>query len=942
MKNTLKKVFAFLFVALAVFAFVACKKKDPVQEPTQKTPTPVPTETQPTTEPQPTVEEWDGAYIGEEEYKAYMTYDLELMYSSIAGQLAESQKAPVKDLFDQAYEDIEAAKTLAAVKAVCEKVPEDLKDLIPAADGVLTYKYVDADEKTEILGLLENYCVTCGTVGITLFEDSGYVLYGDRVTLGTETYIVGYGFGTLAEGHLNGPLDYETNADWKMYYHTFNANDPGTCNYLNDQGAEVGDFYGYFGASFYTNFMNAEKNGYDWVPELANSERPIAVNPDEHNLATTWKMEVKTGANGGLKYNTNSTDASRAAFNNRDVELEDYIYPFQLLLTQSNGLYRGSEMAKSTSGAIKGAKAYYAASAEGFNAEAWENVGVKVYEEGGKPYFEVEFVDPCSQFYAMYYISSSLYMPVPQEFVELCGVKYYLGFSEDGQLSPVDNTLSLGSYTLEKWDSNEQIVYKKNPNYVFASTKYAVEGVHIKVLEAANEDPTAGIKEFLAGHIDASGIPQDYLEQYKNDPRARQTKGTSNFKLNANTCDEETWIELFGENGSVKQYTVDKYWEVKPVLGNKHFLRALSYSIDRNTFAAKRGSTASVEYLASNYMSDPENGISYSITDAHKAAIAQLLTDTDNGYSLELAQDYFRMALSELEAAGKIQPGTKENPTVFELEIAWQRPTHEDLYHNEIIKYFMDAFNDEAVSGGKYQLKFTFWVGDVWSDVYYSKLMVGQFDLGFGSISGNSLDPLGFMEVASSDPKISGNFTLNWGVNTNDPDAYPLVFDGKRWSYDGLYKAANTTAIVSQGANSPAYTFDWTGLTRTATGYEATATFVCANSEVKVVPTDIALCNYAQYYGSGNVAAMYEEFYLDDFEGYSMEVTTDGNTVTVKVTVTNEVAEELAAHYLANVEGAAEGDDYYGYMGFDFYFDLTVGQGTSEAYESVDDFFFGE
>ena len=965
MKNTLKKVFAFLFVGALAFTFFACDKKNttetetknptPVVNPTEgnetKTQkptepanptTPVATPTEPVETPTPTeVKEWDGAYVDEEDYKAYIAYDLDLLFSSVEDQLTAEQKVLAEQALEAAIDGIDEAQTMAEVREAAAAFSTALELIVPAANGIVSYMGLSQAEKTKILGILENYAVTCGTAGISLFENGGYVMYNERVTLGTENYITGYGFGTLAEGKLTAPLDYETNSAWKMYYHTYNASDPGTCNYLDDQGSEVGDFYGYIGASFWTNFMNEEKNGYDWVPELAVSEKPIAVDEDfaETGLSKVWKFEVRTGDNGNLKYSTLSTEATRAAYNNRPVALEDYEYPFKLLLTQSNGLYRGSELASSTSGAIAGAKEFYNATAEGFDEAAWANVGIRTYvdETDGKPYFEVTFVSAYSQFFAMYYISSSLYMPVPQSFVEdVCGVDFYLGFSTDGTLSPVDNSLTLGAYVLEQWDSNEQIVYKKNPNYVYATTKYAVEGVHIKVIEAAKEDPTAGIKEFLAGHIDAAGIPQDYLDQYKNDPRTRQTTGSSNFKLNVNACDQETWVELFGVNGTVTQTQEENYWELKPALSNKHFVRGLSYSIDRLSFSSARGSVPSVNFFSSAYMSDNENGISYNATNEHKAAVAQLLDDTDGyGYSLALARDYFRMALSELEADNLYTPGTKDDPTVIKIQIAWMYATHEENYHNEIKKFLEDSFNDDSVCGGVYKLEVEFWVGDKWSDVYYNKMMVGQFDIGFGSISGNTLDPLGFMEVLSSDQDISGSFTLNWGVNTNDPSAYVVVYDGLRWSYDALYKAANGSAIVSDAQNKPVYTFDYAGLTKTDEGYEGEATFTLTLPDVtELTVTDIALCNYAKYYSG----AGYEEYYIGELDGYSFTATREGAVVTVKVLVTNEAVARF--NELSGIDPAVDPDELYGYMGFDFYFDLSLdGETSTDNYESIDDYF---
>ena len=874
---------------------------------------------------------WDGAYMDEEDFKAYTKYDLELIVTAIEDQLEDEAYEAVTAAKEAGDAAIDAAATVAEVEAAYQDAFKAILAAIPVADGLYSYLKESNAERTNILGILEQFAVATGITGISLFENGGYTMYNPRVTLGTENYIVGYGFGILAEGNITEDLEYETNEAWKRYYHTFESSDPGTLNYLNDQGAQVGDLYEYIAGSFYTTFMNETKDGYDWVPCLAK-EKPVAVNDEDGDgMATTWRFEVRTGEKDGLKYKSGSELEDRKAFDDRPVALEDYITPFQLLLTQANQLYRGSEMANNTTGAILGAKEYYQGSENGFNADLWAKVGLKAYEEEGKNYFEVTFTEETTPFYAMYYINSSLYQPIPQEFLDLVTVQNYLGYNSDSTVTPRDNSLSLGAWYVERYDADQQIVFAKNPNYVFADTKYAIPGVHVKIFTAAAEDTTAAFNEFLAGHFDGAGIPQEFLNEYRNDPRTRTTTGTSNFKLNVNATSEETWEYLFGEEGVVTQTPKADYWAVKPYLGNHHFVKALSYSIDRLTFANARGSIPSVDYLSSNYMSDPENGISYSTTDAHKAAVAALLEGTDGyGYSLELARDYYRMALSELEAEGKLVPGTKDQPNVLHIEAAWMYPTHEENYHNEIKNFLETAFNDDSVCGGVYQLSVDFWVGNAWSDVYYNKLMVGQYDLGFGSISGNALNPLDFVSVLSSDQNISNSFTLNWGVDTNDPDAYPIVYDGVRWSYDALYNAANTKAIVAAGQNKATLAFEYTPIVKNEDGtYTGSLTITSTLPDLTAVtPTSIACCDYERYYnGDGQYEETEVEFTSED----------KGNGVIV---ITFTVPADLAAAY-ATGNGTSEAPT--GNTGFDFYYDLVFdGSTQSGLYYSVEDAFIVE
>ncbi|MBR2441832.1 MAG: hypothetical protein IKB20_02040 [Clostridia bacterium] len=818
-------------------------------------------------------------FIDMEDYKVYLSFDLDAIKAAIGTSVSTEVAAAVDAALAEGKAAITAATDVPTAKAAYEAAAAKMQNAVPAADGTFNFSGLSAAEKTKILGQLEAYGIRNGMLGMTLFENGGYVLVNERIQLATENYISGYGFGILPEGAITADLAAETNAAWKRYYHSVDVADPGTVNYLDSQGSDVGDFYGYIGASYYTTFMNSTKDGYEWVPELAVAD-PVPVDGlDANGQATKWRFEIRSG----LKYDTNSTIADRAAFKNRAVAAEDFITPFKLLLNQANDLYRGNELANQTgAAAIKGAKEYYEAtktSAKGISDADFSGVGIKVYvdEEDGKTYFEYELGAPTTAYYSRYYISSSLYMPVPADFINLVGVDNYLNFSEDKSTSPVDNSLSLGAYTLERWDSGAQVVYKKNPNYVYANTKYSIPGVHINILTAAAEDKEATIKEFLAGKVDSCGIPDTYLEEYANDPRAKTTTGDSCFKLNMNALDQETWISLFGENGSYSQTAEEDYWEVEPALSNAHFRMGLSYALDRKSFAQLKGSVASANYFSSDYMSDPENGIAYNATQQHKDAVSYLTEGTDGyGFNLELARDYFRMALDELEADGLLEPGTTEDPTVIDIEIVWMYPTHQEGYHNHVIKYWMDAFNDASVTGGKYKLQFTF---DVGSDYMYAynKMLYGQYDIGFGSISGNPLDPLNFLGVNSTNASISGDFTLNWAVDTNTLTE-ALVYNGYRWSYDALYQSSQQLTIVDDGCEVAAY--ELTKVESVENADESlTVTIVLENNPAV---TELSLDALVVF--GGGYSVDYDEWELDE-SMYTVTYDADADTLTMVVTL---------------------------------------------------------
>ncbi len=699
-------------------------------------------------------------------------------------------------------------------------------------EGAASYSSSLAD-KADILGKLEKYAMDESLTGISLFENGGYVMYNPRVQKGVESYITGYGFGILTEGNITADLASETKAEWKKYYHSAFDSDPKNINMLNAQGSQVSDLGSYISSSYWSNKMNEEKNGYDWYGSLAKESRPVAGVYDEETSTFTpaenqssksswFKFHVRTGADGGVKFRTASTKAQYAAFDGRDVTIDDYVDAFKVLLTQSYGQYRGAELAADTSYSIVGAKAYFDATAESAEIDdaAFAN-NVKLFsgsDEGGA-YLVVKMTTPVTPFYAMYGLSSNLYQPLSREFLSVLGggsvkagvVKYgtFITGGASNLATPVDTILSLGAYTLEYWEEDKTIAFKKNDTW-FENTLpgmanlYRIPGVKISVYTGAQTDNTLIFKEFLNGNLDAAGIPTiDYIKQYRNDARTTTTTGNSVFKLNVNSCTQERWEELFGVDGSITQTPEANYWDVKPWMSNKSFLKGLNFSIDRETYAANRGRIASNEYFSSNYMIDPENGLAYNASDEHAEAMTDYYPDTF-GYNESAAKIYFRQAVTEMVENGDIELGTKKKPTAISLVIEWMNPSDSVDYGEEIAGYIQDAFNASYVSGGKVKLTVVNHDGTTnYEDVYNKHLMVGQFDLGFGSISGNSLDPLNFLEVLKSDN--SSGFTLNWGSDTSVVSEN-LIYNDQPWSFDSLWKAGDSFVVAAAGVEVPLFT----------------------------------------------------------------------------------------------------------------------------------------
>ena len=789
------------------------------------------------------------------------------------------------------------------------------------ADGAFSYAYASGEEKTEILGKLEKFAVESKLTGLTLYGDGGYVLYNPSVVKGTNNYVPGFGFGILSSGSLNADLEGEANAAWKRYYHTFETSDPQSMNYMDDKGAVVGDLIGYVSAGYYTTYLNEEGNGYDWVGDLATNDRPIAINPAEGTgLATKYKIPVKVGSQ--LKYSTLSTKYSQ--FNNREVVLEDYVTPYKIYYTQSYGLARSAENLTGSS-SLKGANSYYEKSADGFNADAWANIGIGTLVEGGQSFITFEFNQACSPFYAMYYLSSSMFAPIPEDFIKAigggdltAGVANWGKNSKDGDENILDHWLATGPYTLERWDNDQQIVFKKNANYDDHSGKYyKINGVHVNILAAAGTDTEAALREFENNKLHACAVPSTKLNDYLTDPRVTMTSDSSTYKLNLNTCDADLWNELFGPSGSISKGST---WEVEPAMSNKSFVDGLSFALDRKTLAESLGRTPTPNYFGSSYMQDPENGISYNATDAHKKAMSSLVgpaagTD-DYGYSLEQAKASFKKAAQEL-----IDDGYYEKGDTIEIEIAWQVQTQVTTTHNPIKEMYETAFN---TADNPLKLNVVDWVGAEWSDVYYEKMMKGQFDIGFGSISGNTYDPLNFLEVLKSDN--SSGFTLNWGTDTNEVTD-KLIYDNKYWSFDALWTAADQGAYVKQGANAAldflpdveqdAKGFDVIDVAVDGDNVNVTLDVRELNIDNKILTRFSTAVMYGYY--ALKDGSLSSDYYIE-VECESVERLTGAKEGYVKVKITFSKAKLEAAGLLNEIAALAAG---YGYGGIDLYYVTT-------------------
>ena len=698
-------------------------------------------------------------------------------------------------------------------------------------------------KRAEILGKLEKYAMDTHLTGITLFENGGLVKYSSRVQIPTKgkQFVEGYGFGILSDGTLNGTLSgNDGGQNFPTFYHSAIGQDSLKINQYSATGSQVSDLASYISSSYWGTKLNNAKDNYEWYPLLATDEvkvptfaadgtvasyaatatrnnEPIpAEAPNPTNLYKKWRIYVKTdGVNGAnLKFTTASESLQGKGFNNRGVTIDDYMFIYQLLFTGSNNIIRGTEMANDTSYGIRGAQRFFNET-KGNETDAEKVAKWNEYISSGKlglssgsdingAYIDIELINAIDAFTAMYTLSSNLTSPLPKElFIGSSAIKstmkesikVYGTFDNGGDNAILDKTLCLGAYTLTRWAKNSEIVFTRNDNWFEVGERYKIPGVYFRVIDTST-DTEKNWKQLEAGNLDSAGVPTSKVEENRGREGVYETKGDATFKLNVNSCTQDEWNKLFGAQGSVKPNA--PYWECKPWMSNSDFLDGLFFSIDREQFAKKRGVNPSTDYFSNAYqMRNSTGGSSYNSTDAHKEAVKGY--SENYGYSLNKAIDCFRNAVKQLSQQGKLVLGpNKANPTVINIHIRWMYQTDIKEYGEDIKFYFEKAFNDDAVCGGKVKLEVKQDAVTNWEDVYNVYMMQGNFDLGFGAISGNTYNPLNFMEVLKSDN--SSSFTLNWGNDTSKVDEKnPIIYDGKKWSFDALWEVADHGGIVENG-----------------------------------------------------------------------------------------------------------------------------------------------
>ena len=251
----------------------------------------------------------------------------------------------------------------------------------------------------------------------------------------------------------------------------------------------------------------------------------------------------------------------------------------------------------------------------------------------------------------------------------------------------------------------------------------------------------------------------------------------------------------------------------EPILAYDDFKLAMYYAIDRATLAwdVLRTSTPQPYHFSSAYLVEAESGVAFRMTEQASIVddmVPGLFDDDGNptyGFSPSLATARCQLAIDAAIADGFYEEGD-----VIELDLnVFSGSEAQMLFGNFIKQSFEERFQGHRGVTVEVSVEPRPFPG-----IYFDFMMIGEFDLSIGGISGSTLDAASFLDVYLDDNR--GGFTLNWGIDTTTPAIevtfpHPELSDPfdrdtwvtETWSLNALTRALNGTVTIQDG-----YEFD--------------------------------------------------------------------------------------------------------------------------------------
>lgn len=659
------------------------------------------------------------------------------------------------------------------------------------AQGAYNFKFASTELRNTFFAAAERWLLDTGAGGVPLFANAGFSMFSDRMALLSETSLPVLGFG-LAWSSMTADdstvlVEGVAGTAGKYTYRAALGSNPTTFNPWLADDSVTSDAIAPFMSALYGFKFNEDKTGYVLTGDLAGGD-PVPVDETVLDTGVTiskiWRVPVREGLTWSFHSSVDTTGFDL------DITAEDFVDTYKLALDL--GWFRaisGGGHFWASSNPIVGAQDYRdkVVAADPLDPADWEDVGIKIVEEGDVEYIEYEFEIDMSSWNVRYWLSSNSIAPISMDLYNAAGVGTTYGTTPE-------KTSFHGPFVLDYYEADQVLRYSANPNY-YDTDEYFYTGYNYQIIAT----DVARFQSFLAGDLDAVGVPTAEYENYKNDPRLKRVPGATTFRMGVNALQtKERQEELF---------PADEFgdWMPKPILGYADMQKALYFAIDREYLAYEVLKTSEVQqfHFTPAYLVDPEGGVSFRESAEAQLFVEGLSVET-NGYSAAAATAFYKAAVTQAIADGYYQAGTASAPLEIELTLVVQANS---VGQANLANYIKEQFEELFVDDVNYVNIIITPLFATFPQNYYSHTLIGQFDLGVGGISGSTLDAASFLEVYASDNR--GGFTFSWGFDTSVAEIEVTYEWGGEtvkefWSFDAIQMALNGDVYVVDGVEAEA------------------------------------------------------------------------------------------------------------------------------------------
>ena len=645
--------------------------------------------------------------------------------------------------------------------------------------GFYNFKFATTDLRHTFMAAAEKYLMNTMAGGVPLFANGSFALYSSRLQFPVDDYmpVMGFGlsFGTFSADDSTVLMDDGNPGNAGEYtYRTASTTNPVTWNHWLYDTSTDSDYMGFYMDALYVYEFNEDKTGYAVNPSMA-ANFPIPVNSTitdtGKEVSKTWRIPLKTDL---TWYYHPSTNISGLPAGHEHINAHDFIDTYKLALDKGwfRAISGGGDFITS-SNAIANAKEYRDGEVN------WDAVGLKVYDDYT---LEFTFVNDQSEWNVRYFLSSFVMTPINIDLYNALQV------GENNSYGTSNTTIAYhGPYYVDYFEADKVLRYKENPNY-HSPDKYFYTGYSFVIIEEAE----VRFQEFIAGKLEGVGLPVGDYDEYKDHPGIKRIPGPTTFRMMINGLETVDKQRDQFPSGS---------WIPEPILANHDFKMAMFFAIDRQTLAEEvlKTSTTQMYLFTDAYMVDPEGGIPYRQT-AQGLTVGQGLSPSTFGFNPDAAQAYWELAIDALVADGVYTPGTAGNYTIIDLDFYIFSGSEAQILLGEYVK---SQFESIFTSPEHYiRVRINVDPKD-FPGIYHDYMMVGEFDLAIGGISGSTLDAASFLDVFADDNR--GGFTLNWGIDTSSANIEVRynTFDGARhreiWSFNAITAVLNGLAYIQDG-----------------------------------------------------------------------------------------------------------------------------------------------